>query len=63
VKRSLDRYLAGMNGKKRLADNKSNSDIYYDAEIIEPLEHGEDIQLTIDADIQFLSIQCYQKFS
>jgi cell division protein FtsI (penicillin-binding protein 3) len=36
-----------------LADNKSNSDIYYDAEIIEPLEHGDDIQLTIDADIQF----------
>jgi cell division protein FtsI (penicillin-binding protein 3) len=53
VEKEFDRYLAGSNGKKRLADNKSNSDIYYDAEVIEPLEHGEDIQLTIDADIQF----------
>jgi cell division protein FtsI (penicillin-binding protein 3) len=53
VEKEFDRYLAGRNGKKRLADDKSNSDIYYDAEIIEPLEHGDDIQLTIDADIQF----------
>jgi cell division protein FtsI (penicillin-binding protein 3) len=53
VEKEFDRYLSGRNGKKRLADNKSNSDIYYDAEVIEPLEHGEDIQLTIDADIQF----------
>ena len=53
IEKEFDRYLAGRNGKKRLADDKSNSDIYYDAEIIEPLEHGDDIQLTIDADIQF----------
>ena len=53
VEKEFDRYLAGRNGKKRLADDKSNSDIYYDAEIIDPLEHGDDIQLTIDADIQF----------
>ena len=53
IEKEFDRYLAGRNGKKRLADDKSNSDIYYDAEIIDPLEHGDDIQLTIDADTQF----------
>ena len=45
--------LAGVNGIKRIADNKNNSNIYYDAEIIKKFEEGENLSLTIDSDIQF----------
>ena len=53
VEAEYDRYLAGVNGVKRIADNKDNSNIYYDAEIIKNFEAGEDLALTIDSDIQF----------
>ena len=42
-----------MNGVKRIADNKNNSNIYYDAEVIKNFEAGENLTLTIDSDIQF----------
>ena len=42
-----------MNGIKRIADNKNNSNIYYDAEVIKNFEAGENLALTIDSDIQF----------
>ena len=42
-----------MNGIKRIADNKNNSNIYYDAETIKQFEDGENLTLTIDSDIQF----------
>ncbi len=53
IESEYDRYLAGTNGIKRLADNKNNSNIYYDAEIIKSFKEGEDLTLTIDSDIQF----------
>jgi len=53
VEAEYDRYLAGVNGIKRIADNKDNSNIYYDAEIIKNFEAGENLTLTIDSDIQF----------
>ena len=53
VEAEYDRYLAGVNGVKRIADNKSNSNIYYDAEVIKNFEAGENLALTIDSDIQF----------
>ena len=53
VEAEYDRYLAGVNGVKRIADNKDNSNIYYDAEIIKNFEAGENLALTIDSDIQF----------
>ena len=53
VEAEYDRYLAGVNGIKRIADNKNNSNIYYDAEIIKNFEEGENLTLTIDSDIQF----------
>ena len=53
VEAEYDRYLAGVNGVKRIADNKNNSNIYYDAEIIKNFEAGENLALTIDSDIQF----------
>ena len=53
IEAEYDQYLAGINGIKRIADNKDNSNIYYDAEIIKNLKEGEDLKLTIDSDIQF----------
>ncbi len=53
VEAEYDRYLAGVNGIKRIADNKNNSNIYYDAETIKKFEKGENLTLTIDSDIQF----------
>ena len=53
IESEYDQYLAGINGVKRLADNKDNSYIYYDAEMIKKFKQGEDLKLTIDSDIQF----------
>lgn len=53
IEAEYDRYLAGVNGIKRIADNKNNSNIYYDAETIKLFEDGENLTLTIDSDIQF----------
>ena len=53
IEAEYDRYLAGVNGIKRIADNKNNSNIYYDAETIKQFEEGENLTLTIDSDIQF----------
>ena len=53
IESEYDRYLAGTNGVKRIADNKNNSNIYYDAEIIKNFKEGGDLTLTVDSDIQF----------
>jgi len=53
IEAEFDRYLAGVNGVKIMKDNKSNSNIYHQAETLQELKNGEDIKLTIDADIQF----------
>ena len=53
IEAEYDRYLAGVNGIKKIADNKNNSNIYYDAETIKQFEDGENLTLTIDSDIQF----------
>ena len=53
IEAEYDQYLAGINGVKKIKDNKSSSNIYYETEIIKKFENGEDINLTIDADIQF----------
>ena len=53
IESEYDQYLAGSNGIKRLADNKSDSNIYYDAALIREFKEGKDLSLTIDSDIQF----------
>ena len=53
IEAEFDRYLAGVNGLKIMKDNKSNSNIYHQAETLQELKNGEDLKLTIDADIQF----------
>jgi len=53
IEAEFDRYLAGANGLKIMKDNKSNSNIYHQAEIVRKPKNGENVKLTIDADIQF----------
>jgi cell division protein FtsI (penicillin-binding protein 3) len=53
IESEFDNYLAGVNGIKIMKDNKSNSNIYHQAETVQELKNGEDVKLTIDADIQF----------
>jgi len=53
IEAEFDRYLAGVNGVKIMKDNKSNSNIYHQAETLQEVKNGEDVKLTIDADIQF----------
>jgi len=53
IEAEFDRYLAGVNGIKIMKDNKSNTNIYHQAEIVLEPKNGENVKLTIDADIQF----------
>ena len=53
IEAEYDQYLAGIDGVKKITDNKESSSIYYETEIIKEFENGTDINLTIDADIQF----------
>ena len=53
IEAEYDQYLAGIGGVKKITDNKESSSIYYETEIIKEFENGSDINLTIDADIQF----------
>ena len=53
IEAEYDQYLAGIGGVKKITDDKEGSNIYYETEIIKEFENGTDINLTIDADIQF----------
>jgi cell division protein FtsI (penicillin-binding protein 3) len=53
IEAEFDRYLAGVDGIKILKDNKSSSNIYHQAEMVREPKNGENVKLTIDADIQF----------
>ena len=53
--------LAGTDGQAKITTNKHNSNIYYQTEISEALQQGQDIQLTIDADVQFYVFNAIKK--
>ena len=53
IESEFDYLLAGTDGQAKIAINKQSSNIYYQAEISQALQQGKDIQLTIDADVQF----------
>ena len=53
IEAEYDQYLAGINGIKKITDSKSNSNIYYENEVIKEFKEGADLNLTIDSDIQF----------
>ena len=45
--------LAGTDGQAKITTNKKNSNIYFQTKISQAIQQGQDIQLTIDADVQF----------
>jgi len=53
IESEFDYLLAGTDGEAKISANKDSSNIYYQAEASQTLQHGEDIKLTIDSDIQF----------
>ena len=53
IESEFDYLLAGSDGQAKITTNKEGSNIYYQTEISQALQQGEDIQLTIDADVQF----------
>jgi len=53
IESEFDYLLAGSDGRARITANKQDSNIYYQTEIFQAPQQGEDIQLTIDADVQF----------
>lgn len=53
IESEFDYLLAGSDGRAKITANKQGSNIYYQTEISQALQQGEDIQLTIDADVQF----------
>ncbi|MCS5591341.1 MAG: penicillin-binding protein 2 [Gammaproteobacteria bacterium] len=53
IEAEYDYLLAGSDGRAKITTNKQSSNIYYQAEVSQVLKQGEDIQLTIDADVQF----------
>ena len=53
IESEYDQYLTGIAGISRLADNKSDSNVYYDSKVIKKFKEGADLNLTIDSDIQF----------
>jgi len=53
IESEFDRYLDGVDGIKILKDNKTSSNIYHQAEMVQEPKNGENVKLTIDADIQF----------
>jgi len=53
IESEFNRYLAGVDGIKILKDNKTSSNIYHQAEMVQEAKNGENVKLTIDADIQF----------
>jgi len=53
IESEFDHLLAGSEGQAKITTDKNGSNIYYQTEISQVLQQGEDIQLTIDADVQF----------
>lgn len=53
IESEFDYLLAGSDGQEKITANKEGSNIYYQTEIYQELQQGENIQLTIDADVQF----------
>ena len=53
IESEFDYLLSGTDGEAKISANKDSSNIYYQTEASQTLQHGEDIKLTIDSDIQF----------
>ena len=60
IEDEFNHILAGQDGKKKLIFDQVNK-IYFNPIVITKLRHGENIQLTIDTDIQFYAYEAIKK--
>ncbi len=61
IEAEFETTLAGQNGKSRLNLNQQTKHSYFDPVLINTLEHGKNITLTIDANIQFHAYAALKK--
>ncbi len=60
IEGEFENVLAGSNGKIKY-DYRNNSESYFDPQVISSLENGSNIELTIDADIQYHAYEAIKK--
>ena len=53
IEGEFENYLAGQNGETKLQYSKNSVKSYFSPEYISKLEHGRNIELTVDSEIQF----------
>ncbi len=61
VEGEFESLLAGQNAKQILSSDQRSGSSYFQAKTLGELEHGKDIQLTIDADVQFHTYAALKK--
>jgi len=53
IEGEFDKVLAGQNGKRQLEYTNTSNQSYFNSKSLSDLEHGQNITLTIDSEIQF----------
>lgn len=61
IEGEFENSLAGRNGVTQLSFNQNHQGSYFNPKTFKQLKHGEDIKLTIDADIQFYAYNALKK--
>jgi len=61
IEAEFDHVLAGQSGLTQLTYEKKSQGSYFNPVVINPLRHGQDIKLTIDANIQFHAYSAIKK--
>jgi len=61
IEAEFDHALAGQSGLTQLTYEKKSQGSYFNPVVINPLRHGQDIKLTIDANIQFHAYSAIKK--
>ncbi|HIC40266.1 MAG TPA: penicillin-binding protein 2, partial [Piscirickettsiaceae bacterium] len=61
IEREYESMLAGHDGTSQLSLDQDSQGSYFNPSVVSPLKHGQDIELTIDANIQFHAYDAIKK--
>ena len=61
IEREYESMLAGQDGTSQLSLDQDSQGSYFNPSVVSPLKHGQDIELTIDANIQFHAYDAIKK--